>query len=85
MRGFEPPTLGTTIRCSNQLSYTHRTSADLDQQSMPKFISQLRPGQRLKTNKRGCKTPHFRPDTLTWTRLMRLRFAPSQLATPQLF
>ena len=24
MRGFEPPTLGTTIRCSNQLSYIHR-------------------------------------------------------------
>ena len=25
MRGFEPPTLGTTIRCSNQLSYIHHT------------------------------------------------------------
>lgn len=24
MRGFEPPTLGTTIRCSNQLSYNLR-------------------------------------------------------------
>ncbi len=23
MRGFEPPTLGTTIQCSNQLSYIH--------------------------------------------------------------
>ena len=24
MRGFEPPTPGTTIQCSNQLSYIHR-------------------------------------------------------------
>ena len=24
LRGLEPPTLGTTIRCSNQLSYSHR-------------------------------------------------------------
>jgi hypothetical protein len=24
VKGFEPSTLGTTIRCSNQLSYTHR-------------------------------------------------------------
>jgi hypothetical protein len=23
VKGFEPSTLGTTIRCSNQLSYTH--------------------------------------------------------------
>ena len=23
MRGFEPPTPGTTIQCSNQLSYIH--------------------------------------------------------------
>ena len=27
MRGIEPPTLGTTTRCSNQLSYIHRASA----------------------------------------------------------
>lgn len=24
MRGLEPPAYGTTIRCSNQLSYIHR-------------------------------------------------------------
>ena len=24
MRGLEPPTCGSTVRCSNQLSYTHR-------------------------------------------------------------
>jgi hypothetical protein len=23
MRGFEPPTTGSTIQCSNQLSYIH--------------------------------------------------------------
>ena len=26
MMGFEPTTLGITIRCSNQLSYNHRRS-----------------------------------------------------------
>jgi hypothetical protein len=26
MMGFEPTTLGTTNRCSNQLSYNHRVS-----------------------------------------------------------
>lgn len=26
LRGFEPPTLGTTSRCSNQLSYSHHIS-----------------------------------------------------------
>ncbi len=29
MRGFEPPTLGTTIQCSNQLSYIHRWRNDI--------------------------------------------------------
>lgn len=29
MRGFEPPTLGTTIQCSNQLSYIHRVGNNL--------------------------------------------------------
>ena len=27
LMGFEPTTLGTTIRCSNQLSYSHRVFA----------------------------------------------------------
>ena len=27
MRGLEPPTPGTTIQCSNQLSYIHRQQA----------------------------------------------------------
>ena len=26
MRGLEPPTFGSTVRCSNPLSYTHRRS-----------------------------------------------------------
>ena len=26
MRGLEPPTCGSTVRCSNQLSYTHHRS-----------------------------------------------------------
>src|SRR5687768_2464847 len=29
LRGFEPPTPGTTTRCSNQLSYSHRESGAL--------------------------------------------------------
>ena len=28
MRGLEPPTPGTTIQCSNQLSYNHRQISD---------------------------------------------------------
>jgi hypothetical protein len=43
MTGFEPATLGTTNRCSNQLSYNHRlTNGKFNRiQSIVKILSQL--------------------------------------------
>lgn len=43
LRGFEPPTPGTTIRCSNQLSYNHhvRIHAGL-QASLAQFAGQVK-------------------------------------------
>ena len=35
MKGFEPSTPGTTIRCSNQLSYTHHTASAQWQRPQP--------------------------------------------------
>ena len=38
MKGFEPSTLGSTIRCSNQLSYTHRKLSSSSPRSAPEGI-----------------------------------------------
>ena len=35
--GLEPTTPGTTIRCSNQLSYTHHVHGDENQITFPAF------------------------------------------------
>ena len=36
LRGFEPPTSGTTTRRSNQLSYSHHTASSLTPGSLPR-------------------------------------------------
>ena len=42
LKGFEPSTLGTTIRCSNQLSYSHRVGPG----SFSHFAQFLQSGSR---------------------------------------
>ena len=84
MRGLEPPTFGTTNRCSNQLSYTHRetTLASVASQLLcpPSFrIKNLSGASTLVNNQivdSAMSLPHNSPVLSTLTHPSSFRFAP---------
>ena len=68
MRGLEPPTPGITIRCSNQLSYTHRKLAN------PRLISEDRRQSAAQAPKRHRQTGPYLARTSKLTSVARRFF-----------